>query len=298
MRSRNCPTRCSATTDSRSTPNLSVAYDTRDDIFTLTGLSSLTIPKLGTIDIDLSGPGNGLVMTGDQFTSFGATLTTSGLSIGGLTINSDGLQLSYQAATEQTPSEFVITGDADFEFDGQTVNVTLGGNGTEGLVIQNGQFVSLDMTVDSTITVGGLSFTSQGLNFTYDTSAGTFTMTGDAGVTLGDNSVSVDFGGGSTQGLVVTNGALGAFDASITSNMSVASVTFGTNGLTLDYNASSDQFEIDGQASVSAGGLTGMQVTFGSGGRPGIEIQDGGARESRHVGDDRIHRLGRDDRGQ
>ncbi len=250
---------------------LAVAYDTTTNIFTLTGPSSLTIPDLGTIDINLSGPGNGLVMTGEQFTSFGATLTTDNLGIGGLTLNSDGLQISYQAPT----GNFVITGDADFQLDGQTVDVTLGGNGTQGLVIQNGQFVSLDMTVDSTITIGGASFTSQGLNFTYDTASSQFTMTGDATLALGDNNVSVDFGGGSTQGLVVTNGSLSSFDASITSNMSVAGVTFGTNGLTLDYDTTSDQLEISGEASVTVDGVTGLEVTFGSAGGPGLVIQDG-----------------------
>ena len=260
--------------------NLAVAEDASMNIFTLTGSASLTIPVLGTIDINLSGPGNGLVMTGEQFTSFGATLTTSSLTIGGLTINSDGLELSYQAPTgNETTGDFVITGDADFELGGQTVDVALGGNGTQGLVIQNGQFESLDMTVDSAITVGGLSFTSQGLNFTYDTATSEFTMTGDAGVALGDNSVSLDFGGGSTQGLVVKNGSLSSFDASITSSMSVAGVTLGTNGLTLDYDTNGDQFSVGGDASVSAGGVTGMEVTFGSGGNPGLVIS-GGALES------------------
>ena len=251
--------------------NLSVAYQTTGNIFTLTGESSLTIPELGTIDIDLSGPGNGLVMTNDQFTSFGATLTTNDLSVGGLSIHSDGLELSYQAAT----GDFVITGQADFELGGQTVDVTLGGNGTQGLVIQNGVFESLDMTVNSTITAGGVTFTSQGLNFTYNAATSQFTMTGDATLALGDNNVSVDFGGGSTQGLVVTNGALSALDASITSSMSVAGVTFGTSGLTLDYSSSSGQFSVGGEASVSAAGIGNMEVTFGFGANPGLVITNG-----------------------
>ena len=130
-------------------------------------------------------------MTEDQFTSFGAALSTDGLSIGGLTLNSDGLQLTYQAAT----GDFVITGDAvrprwpDCRRDARRQRHPGTGD------VQNGQFESLNMTVDSTITVGGLSFTSQSLNFTYDTATEQFTMTGNAGVTLGDDSVSVSSAG-------------------------------------------------------------------------------------------------------
>ena len=53
-------------------------------------------------------------------------------------------------------------------------------------------------------------------------------------------------------------------------------MTLGTNGLTMDYSTSTSQFSIGGEASVTAGGVTGMEVTFGSDGNPGLVIQRGG----------------------
>ena len=66
---------------------------------------------------------------------------------------------------------------------------------------------------------------------------------------------------------------------------------FGTNVLTLDYN-SSDQFEIGGKRPCRQAGVTGMQVTFGSGGSPGLVISRRRARGPEFVRDQLVYRLG------
>src|SRR5581483_3602628 len=55
---------------------LKVGFDSGSSIFTLSGPSSLTIPKLGTINVQLGGASTqGLVITDDNFTSLDATIS-------------------------------------------------------------------------------------------------------------------------------------------------------------------------------------------------------------------------------
>ena len=252
--------------------NLQVAYDTNTSVYTLTGPSSLTVPKLGTVTVQLGGgTTQGLVLTKDNFTSLNATVSGT-LNIGGLQIHSDGLVLTYQSST----GDYDITGAADFSLGGNTVDVTLGGPGSTGLVIHNGAFASLNMTVDSSISIGGVAFTTSGLVFTYNTFTSQLTMTGTAGLALGNASnFSVDFGGGTTTGLVITNGNLTSLDASISTNFEVDGVTFDADGLEFSYSQANNEYTVSGEAGIEVSGMDNLEVTFGHGSTPGLDIVNG-----------------------
>ena len=86
------------------------------------------------------------------------------------------------------------------------------------------------------------------MNFAYEGATGTFTMTGAASVDILGDYVDVDFGGDGTQGLVIQNGALVSMDMAVTSSIDIAGLTFGTQGLTLTYTDSTDQWVLTGEA--------------------------------------------------
>ena len=251
---------------------LHLAYDSDTNVYELTGPSSLTIPDIGTIDVNLGGGSTqGLVLTGSEFTSLDMTVT-SNLTIGGLNFQADDLVLSYQAST----GTFVMTGGADFSLKGNTVDVTFGGPDSSGLVIQDGALASLDMTLDSNISLGGVTFNTNGLRATYDAALVQFTLSGSAGVTLGNvTNLTVNFGGSSTQGLVITNGALESVDASVTGNFEVDGVSIAATDLEFQYIVDASTFAVTGTASVALTDGVSFSVTFGHDGDPGLVVADG-----------------------
>jgi len=199
----------------------------------------------------------------------------SNITTGGISFKTTGLHFVYASQS----STFTLTGSSSFSFNSQNVGVTFGGSDsyfgaapTAGLVITNGNLSSVDMIVASSISVGSLSFKADHLRFTQNlqNSNNIFTMTGATSFSAGGlGSVLATFGTAAsngnpgTTGLVITNNSLTSLDMSLTSNISVGSVGFSTNGLRFTYQSSSDQFTLAGKASATVGGIGNMDVTFG-----------------------------------
>ena len=80
-----------------------------------------------------------------------------------------------------------------------TLNVTFGHGTTPGLVVTNGSLTSLDTTVNSNFTVGGVTITAQDLDFAYTASNSQFSMNGTATVAVTNlGTLNVTFGHDST----------------------------------------------------------------------------------------------------
>ena len=116
------------------------------------------------------------------------------------------------------------------------------------------------------------------LNFDYvATGGGTFSMSGTAGVKVGEiDSLSVTFGSNGTPGLVISDGSLVSLDMTVNATFDVADVAFNATDLNFDYVASGGgTFSMSGTVGVTVGGIDGLSVTFGANGTPGLVISDG-----------------------
>ena len=258
-----------------------VGYTSSTDLLTVTGSATFSQSEVGVLNVLLGTTANGtnpgttgLVLSGGQVSAFDMTVN-SNITTGGLTFSTIGLRMVYTAVT----GKFSLTGTSSLNFNSNTISVTFGGSDshfgsspTDGLVITNGVLTSLDMLVNSSITVGSLAFQADHLKFTENllNSSHVFTMTGTTHFTAtGIGSVTATFGTlasdpyPATTGLVVTNGQLTSLDMSITSNLSVSNVTFTTNGLRFTYASANDQFTLAGSASATVGGIGNLTVTFG-----------------------------------
>ncbi len=265
--------------------------------FTMAGKASVNVPSVGNIDVLFGSPASatnvatsGLVVINGTLTSLDMTVN-SNITVGSLQFTTTGLRFTYTVAASSTT--FTMTGAA-------SVNVPSVGNvdvlfgspasatnvATSGLVVINGALTSLDMTVNSNITVGSLQFTTTGLRFTYTVAASstTFTMTGAAKVIVPSvGNIDVLFGSPAgatnvaTTGLVVINGALTSLDMTVNSDIKVAGLSFGTDGLRMIYASSGgvESYTITGAAHFALSGNS-IQVTFG--GSPtsqGLRIENG-----------------------
>ena len=117
-------------------------------------------------------------------------------------------------------------------------HTSLSGAQTPDLSITGGSLVGLDMTIDSNITVGGVSFTTTGLEFMYTAKTSTFSLAGAAVAQVANvGNLGVTFGEGTTPGLVVSGGALTNLNMTVDSNINVGGVTFTASGLNFQYDA-------------------------------------------------------------
>ncbi|MEI8020438.1 MAG: hypothetical protein WCH39_19705, partial [Schlesneria sp.] len=192
----------------------------------------------------------GLVISGGTLTSLTANATASNWSISGVQLNAIAV-VTYASATNGIPETLTFSGNGSVTFGGVDrdasnnptyLSVTLGHNGSPGLVIQNGNVQSLDLTVNSSFKIGGVNFStipSNGMEFKYAASNDTFSMTGGASVTFtgldSGSSLSVTFGNNGNPGLVIANGNLEVLDLTVSSNFKVGGVTFTASGLEFKY---------------------------------------------------------------
>jgi hypothetical protein len=156
------------------------------------------------------------------------------------------------------------------------------------LQVQNNDFVAVDGTgahlmgpdssqgLPQTFTKGGLSVTTQNLLVHYVAANNEFDVSGQASVSVADNTLSVTLGSSTAPGLVIVNGDLQSLDASVTSDVKVAGLTFHTEDLAFHYAAADPNITITGKANFTfkdhtlelALGATGSDGTM----HPGIAI--------------------------
>ena len=248
------------------TQNLEFAYTAANSLFSMSGTASLNVQGIGSFSVTFGHNSNpGLVVQNGSLVSLDVTLNSS-ITIAAVAFSTTGLEFTYVSAT----SLFTLSGTAGVSVQGiGNLSVTFGHNGSPGLVIQNGSLVSMDLTVNSDITIGAVNISTTGLEFTYVTATSLFTLSGTAGVSVkGIDSFSVTFGHNGNPGLVIQNGSLVSLDVTINSNIQIGAVTFSTTGLEFTYVAATDLFTLSGTAGVSIKGIDNFSVTFGHNGNP------------------------------
>ena len=187
----------------------------------------------------------GLLLAGNTVLTLDATIN-SNIVVGGMTIQTNGLTVDYQSANG---GSLAIAGDASFMVGTEMVDITLGTTDDPGLLLAGNTVLTLDATINSNITVAGLSISTSGLMIDYQSAnGGSLDVSGMASFSLATSSSSSDTGstvyiqlGNSTQaGLVMDNGQVEELNATITSNISIAGLTIDTKDLTISYAYATD----------------------------------------------------------
>ncbi len=239
----------------------------------LPDFAGLTFAVGGSNNVALSS--SGVALSGLSVTIPGPTSFTEA----GLDFTATNLQVTYSSAN----NTFDLSGGATLKAAGNTLGLTLGSASAPGLVIENGALESLDATVNSNITLGGLTFTTQDL--TVQAAAGSdVTVTGTAAFSLAaaGNTQTVNLtlgakaGGVNEPGLVIdpSTGNLVSFSAVVDSNISVAGLQFTASGLAVAYDPTASSFDVTGAASIAFGG-TSANVTLGGDNSAGLVIEGG-----------------------
>lgn len=125
------------------------------------------------------------------------------------------------------------------------------------------------------VVAAGVTFPTLGLNRT--TVGQTVTLTGSKTIDVGGAQITVELGGGGTNGLVVNNGTVTEISGTLSGTFTVGGVEFTATG-TLQYLVAEKELRITGAATMAVNTTTGpvnIAINLGDGGTPGLVIKEG-----------------------
>jgi hypothetical protein len=262
---------------------LSIAYMSTggNDIFTVTGSTSFTVAN-STVQVDWGGTTpkgtqtSGLVVENGSIDSLDMSVTGS-VTVDAVTFKADDLIVTYTAAS----STFTMTGGADFDLEEDDANGmaqndvsvefggTAGGNSTAGMVIVNGDLTRLDMTVNASFNLFGLTLSATGLVVEYQddptNDVDQFVMYGGLALSSASqpfdgtsgqvfDGVTATLGDKSSPGLVVTDGSVEDVNVTVNGSFNLFSLTVAPDNLNVTYTRSLSTVDINGGLKVTLAG--------------------------------------------
>ncbi len=256
--------------------DLTFEYDSSEDYIEMYGDVSITFDD-EEMDVSMGDSDDpGLIYESGSIThiNFGVT---ADFEIESLTISPTGLTFEYDTSEDY----FEMYGDIEFKIGDDDVVATLGDSDDPGLVIEDGAITQINIGITEDFTVSGLSVKTEDLGVEWKSGSSKFDMYGDAGLSVDNETIDVDFGTSDDPGLVIKNGELHSFEVDVNSDLTLGNLEVETKDLVIAY--SSDIFEVTGEMEITE--VFSLSVTLGSDDAPGLEIDVSGSEPSFKVED-------------
>lgn len=252
--------------------SLDVHYSSPGNHFEVSGTASMSVDKqsisLGSAQDPLK-----FVIDNGSLTSIHAAVT-SDISVAGLAIHTDPLTLDWSS-----PNDFILSGQATFSLAGTSVHVGLGGNYSQGLVIENGSLKSVEMSVTTDFNLKGLEIGADNLTVAYVAAAvpqgqDELVIFGGLHVSAGSTlqNVTATLGDEGNPGLRFYGSTLESVDITLNGGFNLFGVTITPEDLHVHYENS--QLAISGGVKAQVGQNLGGSVDFADGGIT-IDTQSG-----------------------
>ncbi|MCE7993066.1 MAG: hypothetical protein HEP71_13850 [Roseivirga sp.] len=175
---------------------------------------------------------------------------------------------------DSTTDNFEIYGGADVSFDSETMTIGLGDADTPGIEINAGTVEKVNLSVSADFNIKDLNFSPDGLTFQWDSTTDNFEIYGGADVSFDSETMTIGLGDAESPGIEINAGTVEKVNLSVSANFNMKSLLFRPQGLTFQWDSSSDEFEIYGAATVGFDSET-MTIGLGDADAPGIEISGG-----------------------
>ncbi|GAB5527477.1 MAG: hypothetical protein Roseis2KO_53490 [Roseivirga sp.] len=211
----------------------------------------------------------------------GIEITDGSLSKINLTVSADfnlkNLSFSPDALTFQwdsTTNNFEMFGGADVSFDSETMTIGLGDADAPGIEINAGTVEKVNLSVSADFNIKDLSFSPDALTFEWDSTTDNFEMFGGADVGFDSETMAIGLGDADAPGIEINAGTVEKVNLSVSADFNIKNLSFSPDGLTFQWDSSTDNFEMFGGADVSFDSET-MTIGLGDADAPGIEINAG-----------------------
>ncbi|MCG8372796.1 MAG: hypothetical protein MI700_04655 [Balneolales bacterium] len=249
--------------------SLSLSYNADDETLSLYGDASASFDG-ESMDVGFGDADNpGLVITNGALTSVSLSIT-SAFTLRSLSITPNNLGFSWTSGS----TSFSIYGALTANLGSDTIDASLGDINEPGIVIDNGDITSINMSISAEFSIQGLTITPTDLTFEYDESNAQYEIYGDITAGFDGNTIAGSLGDATTPGFVITSGALSSLNIGVTGDFSLESLTVSPDALTFQWDAASSHFEIFGSASISFSSNT-ADIGLGDDSTPGLVIESG-----------------------
>jgi len=248
---------------------LTLSYNDIDETLSLYGTASANFDgesmAVGFGDSD----NPGLIITDGTLTSVSLSIT-SAFTLRSLSITPTDLGFSWTSGT----SSFSIYGSLTATLGADAINANLGDVNNPGIVVDNGDITSINMSISTAFSINGLTITPTNLTFAYDEANAQYEIYGDITAGFDGNTIAGSLGDANAPGFVIQGGSLSSLNIGVTGDFSLQSLTVSPSALTFKWDAGSSHFEIFGSASISFNGNT-AAIGLGDDGTPGLIIESG-----------------------
>ncbi len=232
----------------RNNGGLTVSYNATGKVFALYGSITGFIP-----DDSIAYPGDsmnikignsaapGLIVSGGTFTAMTGAVFDN-FKMKALNIDPDTLNIGYNTSTNRYEAYGNITHLLEID----SIPGSLGNALNPGLIINNGKLSSFTSTVIKNINLKKQKIDPDTFTFSYDAGKRQYSLYGGLTLIIGKDSMHANLGFANAPGLIVKNGKLNSFSASITQNIKIKNLRINPDTLTFRYSPDNNQFTMFG----------------------------------------------------
>lgn len=248
---------------------LSFEWDGTNDIFEIYGAATVSFDsEIMTIGLgDADAPG--IEINAGTVEKVNLSVSAD-FNIKDLNFSPDALTFQWDSTTDN----FEMFGGADVSFDSETMTIGLGDADAPGIEINAGTVEKVNLEVNADFNIKDLSFSPDALTFQWDSTTDNFEMYGGADVSFDSETMTIGLGDADTPGIEINAGTVEKVNLSVSANFNMKSLLFIPQGLTFQWDSTTDNFEIFGGAQVSFDSEI-MLIGLGDADSPGIEINAG-----------------------
>jgi|GEM_PF-1428174 len=191
--------------------------------------------------------------------------------------NIKGLKVSPQNLTffwEKDNFRYKIYGLAEVKPEGEEITVSLGDDGTPGIVVKNGIVDTINIEIIANFSLKGITFHPKNLAFHYSRSDSLYKLYGSSTIQIENDTLAVDLGNENIPGIKIKKGILEEIDIGITASFKLKGLNFQPVNLTFIYDRPNTKFVMFGNIILGIEEDT-FSVSLGDSTQPGLEMKDG-----------------------
>ncbi len=245
--------------------NLTLAYES--NVFSIYGGATV---KVGTdaISVSLGSDSDaGIIIDNGSVTHVNFGLTAD-FSMHDLTFAPDNLTFEY----DKVSSQYEMYGSLTVSVGSDDIIASLGDADDPGFVIENGVLKHINIGITENFSLGGLDIDANPVGMKWD-GGKNYAIWGDILLSIASESIEADIGTGNSPGIVIKNGALHSFEATVNSDFKLGGLEVEVHNTTVGYG--SGKFHLKGI--LKATELWSVEFDLGQDGGVGLEIDVSGS---------------------
>lgn len=195
---------------------------------------------------------------------------TNNFTLHSMKVEPDGLSLSWN----QSENKFTIYGGLKLTVESDILNVNLGSSTSPGLIITNGELLSVSLGITADFTLKAITFKPQDLTFQWNKSSNEYEMFGDVTVNLEEDQISATFGDVTTPGITIENGSVQELNISLSADFVLKTLSFHAKDASFYWIRSDNKYVMHGSFTLDVESDD-VEVTMGDSDDPGLIIIGG-----------------------